>query len=383
MQEETAEEAVIRFAIKDTGIGLSEEAQSRLFNAFEQADKSTTRKFGGTGLGLAISRRLVEVMHGQIGVESKPGHGSTFWFTIRLPKQENPQPRTPIDPMALNQIRVLIVDDNATNRTILHHQVLNWNMRNGGLCSNGPDALAVLAKAAADGDPYRLAILDMMMPEMDGMTLARAIKADPSLGAPKVVILTSICEKLRPAELAAAGVDAWLVKPAKQVQLFQTLLRVMSDGPAVHKPEAPLDAAPAPAEPAPSALRVLVAEDNVVNQKVAVKQLKKLGYAADVVGNGLEVLEAINRIRYDVILMDCHMPDMDGYAATRKLRELEASRKSHHIWVIALTANAMQGDREECLAAGMDDYISKPVRVPDLESALVKAAQQIALPAPV
>jgi signal transduction histidine kinase/DNA-binding response OmpR family regulator len=370
LQEQDRKEAVLYFSVKDTGIGISEDSCQRLFNAFEQADKSTTRKYGGTGLGLAISRRLVEIMRGRIGVTSQPGKGSIFWFTVRLPKQPNPQIKTPINPEALHNIRVLIVDDNETNRRILHHQVSSWKMRNGGLCSSGAEALAALDKACAEGDPYRLAILDMMMPEMDGLNLSKTIKADPRFSNLRIVILTSICERLHPSELADAGVDAWLVKPAKQGQLFMTLLRIMTETPIAVTAKT---VAALPAEASPHYdVKVLVAEDNVVNQKVTLKQLKKLGFSADVVANGLEALEAINRIHYDVILMDCHMPEMDGYMATRKIRELEATRKTPRLWIVALTANAMQGDRDECLAAGMDDYISKPVRVPDLVAALQK-----------
>ena len=375
LEEQTDQDVVLHVSITDTGIGISEEARERLFHAFEQADKTTTRKYGGTGLGLAISRRLVEIMQGRIGVTSEPGQGSVFWFTLRLAKQKQPQARPPIDPEALRGIRVLIVDDNATNRTILHHQVLGWKMRNGGAVAGGLEALAALDQAVAAGDPYRLVILDMMMPGMDGLTVAKKIKSNPRFGDPKVVILTSVCERAHPSAMKEAGAEAWLVKPVKQGQLFQTLLRVMTTPHNGARPEA-ADLGKDEATSLHSELKVLLAEDNVVNQKVAVKQLKKLGFAADVAANGLEVLEAIHRIHYDVVLMDCQMPEMDGYAATRRIRELEAARGSARIWIVALTANAMQGDRDECLAAGMDDYISKPVRLPDLQEALRKAAQQ-------
>jgi len=366
------EEAELHFAIKDTGIGIPEAAQRKLFQAFEQADSSTTRKFGGTGLGLAICRRLVEIMQGQIGVQSEVGKGSTFWFTVKLPLQTTQAVEPVLNPAALKGVRVLIVDDNTTNRTILHYQVLGWQMRNGGAAATGAEALAVLRRAVEAGDPYQLAILDMQMPGMDGIALARAIKAEARISQTRIVILTSMCERVSPAELQEAGIDAWLIKPVKQGQLYQTLVRVLSQNNAAQS--SPSRSGTKEISTVDKGMRILLAEDNVVNQKVAVKQLEKLGYRADVVANGLEVLEALENIPYQVVLMDCHMPEMDGYEATQKIRQ--SGKNYASIRVVAMTANAMQGDREKCLEAGMDDYISKPVKLEELRQALDRAGKE-------
>jgi signal transduction histidine kinase/CheY-like chemotaxis protein len=354
----------LHFGVRDTGIGISPEAKSRLFSAFEQADNSTTRRYGGTGLGLAISKRLVEIMNGEVGVESEIGRGSLFWFTVQLQKHAGVEKK--YDIATLKGVRVLIVDDNTTNRTILHYQVLGWQMRNGGAAAGGQEALAILRRAASSGDPYKIAILDMQMPEMDGLTLARKIQEDPKLAETKVMILTSMCERVDPVEMRGAGVAAWLVKPVKQNQLMSTLVRVVAE-----KKIETIKPVPSQDAVKKQTFRVLLAEDNAVNQKVAAKQLQKLGFPADVVGNGLEVLEAVRRIRYDVILMDCHMPEMDGYEATRQIRLLAGGISGTPI--IAMTANAMQGDREKCLEAGMNDYISKPVKLEELKTVLEKA----------
>jgi signal transduction histidine kinase/CheY-like chemotaxis protein len=370
--------ATLLFRVKDTGIGISQEAQKRLFSAFEQADSSTTRKFGGTGLGLAISKKLVELMQGEIGVESTPGHGSTFWFNIALPISSKTS-ATPEQSYAevLRRVRVLIVDDNTANRTILHHQLQQWEMRSDGSAENGSIALTLLRHAAQAGDAYRITIIDMQMPEMDGLTLATQISADPQLKDVRVVMLSSMCDRLDQRELRAAGVSGWLIKPVKTHQLRNLLLKTLAP--------APLTSAGTPQSPGTpeqlqdckkSTAKILLAEDNAVNLKVALKQLQKLGYEADPVGNGLEVLEALSRINYDLILMDCHMPEMDGYEATRRIRNSGAAFSA--IPIIAMTANAMQGDRETCLQAGMNDYISKPVKLSELQDALEKYAPGLA-----
>jgi signal transduction histidine kinase/DNA-binding response OmpR family regulator len=367
LREQTENELFLHVSVKDTGIGINDEAKTRLFSAFEQADKSTTRKYGGTGLGLAISKRLVEVMGGEVGVISKVGEGSTFWFTMRLARQTEVRIEQRIDPSILAGIRVLIIDDNTTNRTILHYQVLGWKMRNGGAASTGQEALALLRSAAQSGDPYQLAILDMQMPEMDGLMLAKAIKSDPKISTTKLVILTSMCGRVNPAEMQSAGIAAWLIKPVKQHQLLATLAQVMALR--TELPYAEHETGKKEVTPEAST-KILLAEDNPVNQKVAVKQLQKLGYKADVAANGLEVLESLKRIPYDIVLMDCHMPEMDGYEATRSIRTTRIKKGLHPIRIIAMTANAMQGDREKCIEAGMDDYISKPVKIEELQAAL-------------
>ncbi len=378
-ENETATHATISFSIKDTGLGISEEVQQKLFQAFTQADNSTTRKYGGTGLGLAISKQLVEMMGGKIGVRSEPGMGSTFWFNAKLEKQTGPaEPAPSIYFRDLFDLRVLVVDDNATNRQILRHQLFAWKMQKGS-AANGFEALELLRTAVADGKPYDLALLDMQMPEMDGMTLARSIKADPAIASTRLIILTSMGYMHSQPELKAAGVDAYLVKPVKQSRLFDCLVNVLGRAAAEHVFTAPSNDAPPVQTQDDLAVarhtRILLAEDNIVNQKVAIAQLKGLGFAADAVANGHEVLSALKQVPYDIILMDCQMPEMDGYEASRLIRQAE--RTSNHSWkapvhIIAMTANAMTGDREKCLAAGMDDYLSKPVRKAELRSALMK-----------
>ncbi len=375
-ESETDTHAVVRFAVIDTGIGIPAEAQARLFQAFNQADNSTTRKYGGTGLGLAISKQLVTLMEGCIGVDSQPDKGSTFWFTARFEKQKEGGPK--FDHRDLLDVRVLVVDDNATNRQILRHQLFAWKIQKGS-AAGGVEALELLREAAAEGHPYHLALLDMQMPEMDGLMLARAIKADPAIAETRLIILTSLGQIFSAEELQAARIDAYLVKPVKQSRLFDCLLTVL-DGTAADftrhsqttdKTEVPLDLSRI------QKARILLAEDNTVNQKVALAQLHSLGCSADAVANGEEVLSALQQIPYDLILMDCQMPEMDGYETTRAIRRQEKDDAQVCPWkapipIIAMTANAMQGDREKCIAAGMNDYIAKPVRLPELKAALAR-----------
>jgi PAS domain S-box-containing protein len=371
LASEDAVGVVVRFAVCDTGIGIPQEARERVFEAFAQADGSTARRYGGTGLGLAISRRLVELMGGAIGVESEVGQGSTFWFTARLERGAARPDELPAR-ADLRGLRVLIVDDNATNRTILEHQLTNWGMVSG-TAADGPQALARLRAAAAEAQPYELAILDMQMPEMDGLALARAIKGDPALADIHLVLLTSLGQHGPGADALTAGIAASLTKPVRQSQLYDALANVTgtpADGGARPAPAPAPKAAPALVSSAGNGPRLLVAEDNPVNQKVAIRILEKLGYQADVVGNGLEVLDALDRIPYPLVLMDCQMPEMDGFAATAAIRARENG--GQHTPIIAMTAGAMQGDRERCLAAGMDDYISKPVRPEQLGALLAR-----------
>jgi len=319
------------------------------------------------------------LMHGQIGVQSEAGKGSTFWFTAQFEKQTGDP--TPANKALSNlfNLRVLVVDDNATNRQILRHQIFAWNMRRGSAAS-GFEALKILRAAAEAGEPYDLAILDMQMPEMDGMTLAKAIKADPAIAQTHLIMLTSLGQRFSAEELRAVGLEAYLIKPVKHSQLFDCLVNVIGRD----KAEGSfVETSAAPSVPEQEALpfrqlRVLVAEDNQVNQQVAVAQLKKLGCTVDVVANGLEALDALPLVKYDLIFMDCQMPEMDGYEATRIIRKREQDREHPCHWnapvhLIAMTANAMQGDREKCLAAGMDDYISKPMRLTELRAAIERA----------
>jgi PAS domain S-box-containing protein len=375
---ETQTDATLLFEVTDTGIGIPPEVQGRLFQAFSQADTSTTRRFGGTGLGLAISKQLVAMMGGQIGVRSEPARGSTFWFTARFDKQTGPAKAPDASSPNLFNLRVLVVDDNATNRQILRHQLSGWMMRKGSAAS-GYEALKLLREAATAGRPYHLAILDMQMPEMDGLTLAREIKADPLISATRLIMLTSLGHSMTPEEFKAAGIASYLVKPVKQSRLFDSLVATVGNPETNEmfvKPAVPC-VVPAPGGPAVPQPRILVAEDNDVNQKVAIGQLQSLGFGCRAVANGLEVLEAFEDGGIDLILMDCQMPEMDGYETTRLIRQRESDavqtgRARKPIRIIAMTAEAMHGDREKCLACGMDDYITKPVHITDLRAALAR-----------
>ncbi len=362
--------AVIRFEVSDTGIGITEAECERLFKPFMQADSSTTRQYGGTGLGLAISKQLVALMDGEIGVMSKKNQGSIFWFTVPLETVVDLQPslQAHLSPIQLPGLRVLVVDDNATNREILHHQVTGWGMRNGS-AGDAPYALEMLRAAATRGEPYDMAILDMQMPEMDGLELARRIKADPTLAPTRLVMLSSVAQRGMAREAAKAEIAAYLTKPVRQAELYNCLVQVMNDqGEGILAPPSSQPSAqPAPVQ---GHIRLLVAEDNAVNQTVAERMLEKRGYRVDVVSNGLEALEALAQIPYAAVLMDCQMPEMDGYEATMEIRRYEGTERRTPI--IAMTAHAMQGDREKCLAAGMDDYLTKPVRAEELEAVLAR-----------
>ena len=355
-------DALLRFEVRDTGIGIRPEIREHLFQPFTQADGSTTRKYGGTGLGLAIARQLVEMMHGEIGVESTVGQGSTFWFTALLEPQANVRPAREHDDLA--GLHVLIVDDNATNRHILELQLGSLKMRCVAV-ESGQEALVALRREAARGTPYDLAIIDMQMPEMDGLMLGQAIKSEPAIAPVRLVMLSSLGKHIDTSGFNAAGIEEYLVKPVKQSRLYDCIAEVMDRA----AKQAPVSVAtPVNAVATTRAERVLLAEDNMINQKVALRQLAKLGYHADAVANGNEVIEALQRFPYNIILMDCQMPDLDGYEATRQIRR-EQMRPIH---IIAMTANAMQGDREKCLAAGMDDYVTKPVKTEELEAALAR-----------
>jgi signal transduction histidine kinase/BarA-like signal transduction histidine kinase len=378
-QTESESRVVLRFEVHDTGIGIPADVQAKLFQPFTQADGSITRRYGGTGLGLAISRQLVTMMDGQIGVESEPGKGSMFWFTAQFEKPALVQPPMAGERDGWSNLRVLVVDDNASSRQILRHQIFAWKLQKGS-AGSGHEALSLLRAAAAANHPYDIALLDVGMPEMDGLTLAHAIKADPAISATKLIVLTPHGHPLADKEMQAAGISASLHKPVKQSRLFDCLVTVIENaetaGHGVPKP----DATTTPSLSADvrgrlAGTRILLAEDNAVNQKVALAWLKRLGCTTDAVVNGIEVLEALQRIPYTLIFMDCHMPEMDGFEATRIIRKREADTVQACPWkspvhIIALTASAMQGDREACLAAGMNDYVSKPVRILELQAAL-------------
>jgi PAS domain S-box-containing protein len=353
----------ITFAVTDTGIGISPEARARLFSPFMQADSSTTRRYGGTGLGLAISRRLVELMGGEIGVDSEEGRGSTFWFTLPLDHAETDAAERP-PPADLAGRSVLVVDDNATNRQILSRQLGGWGV-SVATAPNGSIALGLLRAAAADGHPFDLAILDMQMPGMDGPMLARQIKADATIAAVPLALLTSIGRTGLREEHVKHGFVEILTKPVRQSQLrawLDGLLEATARDTVVTTAETPPAVAPHADALVP---RILVAEDNAVNQRVVVRMLERFGYGADIVGTGVEAVDAVTRLAYAAVLMDCQMPEMDGYEATRVIRERERLQHvpaSQRLPIIALTANALATDRDRCLAAGMDEYLAKPLR---------------------
>jgi PAS domain S-box-containing protein len=375
--DQTDADVLLRFEVKDTGIGIPAEVQARLFQAFSQADASTSRKYGGTGLGLAISRQLVEMMQGQFGIESTAGRGSMFWFTARLarpPEGVNPHPIIRGD---LVHLHVLIVDDNETNREILQHQTRAWKMRSS-TAANSAEALQELKRARTQGDPYQMVLLDLHMPGTNGLALARSIRGESGLADVRLVLLSSMGERLAAEELKAAGIDDCLVKPVKESPLFDCLATLMGRVATQPVRQARKVSPPAAsATPGKQKVRILLAEDNTTNQEVAQGLLRRLGYSADVVANGTEVLEALRQIPYDVILMDCQMPELDGYEATRRIRQFEQERVAPFDWkaplhIIAMTANAMEGDREKCLLAGMNDYVGKPVRLEELRAALAR-----------
>jgi two-component system sensor histidine kinase/response regulator len=366
-ESETSTHTSLRFSIRDTGIGISEAGQLSIFQAFVQADGSTTRKYGGTGLGLAISKQLVQLMNGSIGVTSTPGEGSTFWFTALFEKQPELRAKPMHRRETLEGSRVLLVDDNATSRKIMAHQLASWGM-NHSEAASGSEALALLARGIADGSNYDVVILDLMMPGMNGFELAAAIKVDPHHLNLPFVMLTSAGNRGDSTIAKEKGIAAYLSKPLRQSSLFDCLASVVGKrlypSSIQGDQSTPLITKHSLAEAEFSEGLILIAEDNIVNQKVAIRQLRQLGYRADTVANGIEAVDAVKRIPYDLVLMDCQMPELDGYEATAQIRLNEGRMK--HTPIVAMTANALEGDREKCIAAGMDDYVSKPVKREEL-----------------
>jgi CheY-like chemotaxis protein len=346
--------AQLLFRVIDTGIGMSAETCENIFQPFMQADASTTRRFGGTGLGLAISKRLVALMNGEIGADSEPGHGSTFWFTASFGVHEVSSDREPLE-----SVRALVVDDSVAGRNLLSLQLSAWNVPND-VAADSVTAMAMLGKAAAEGQPYDVIVSDLNMPQIDGLTLARMVKSQPQFGTPRFLIVSGTAPSPDiAATLPDSGVSLWLTKPIKERQLQAAVLG---------KPVAPRTRPERPPLRARKTGRILIAEDNAVNQMVTLRQVKKLGCSADAVSTGREALAALKRAKYDLVLMDCHMPEMDGYAATAEIRRRE--KGDRHVPIVAMTAEAMEGSRESCLRAGMDDYVVKPVKVADLGEAV-------------
>ena len=372
LEDENTSHATIRFSVTDTGIGIPKDRMDRLFKSFSQVDSSTTRKFGGTGLGLTISKQLAELMDGQIGVESEKGKGSTFWFTAVFEKQPEDRKEKIVVPNDIKGKHILIVDDNATNRHVLREQLNLWGCRHGE-ASSGVQALEELRLKVDSKDSYEIAILDMQMPEMDGETLGRKIMQDPELKNTILIMMTSLGQRGDAKRLEQIGFAAYLTKPVKQSQLCDCLATVTSTKNEMLKDQpATIVTRHSVAEDKKHKQRILLVEDNITNQKVALNILKRFGYNVDAVSNGKEAVKALGMIPYDIVLMDCQMPEMDGYEATGEIRTPESKVLDHRVPIIAMTANAMKGDREKCLEAGMDDYLCKPVNPQELNDILEK-----------
>ena len=368
---EEGNKVTLQFAVQDTGIGLSPELREHIFEAFSQADSSTTRKYGGTGLGLAISRRLVHLMQGEIGVSSDPGKGSTFWFTVTFVRQ--PDMLSDDEQLMKNLLglRVLIVDDNAVNRAILKNQVRSWGMSSD-TAANGFQALEKLQEAVVAGKPYDVVLLDWHMPEMDGIELTRLIRQGYSKKDIRLVMLSSAAFDEESARASRAGVDIYLSKPVRQSLLFNCLISLMGEAAAGEEAEA-RDAAGQGEAPLDYPARILLVEDNPVNQDVAREILLNMNCRVDVAENGRKAVEAAAQTAFDLILMDCHMPEMDGFTAAREIRRREAEQGTQrHVPIIALTGDVQLGVREQCQAAGMDDFLSKPFYMNDLRNVLGK-----------
>ena len=371
-EDHAADSVCLRFTISDTGIGIPVDKQQTLFRPFVQADSSITRKFGGTGLGLAISSRLVELMGGRIWFESQPGIGSQFHFSARFGVQKEGAVKRPLLlPTKLEGLRVLVIDDNATNRRILRGILTHWRMMpaEADRGQAGLDALHAAAQARA---PFQLILLDVMMPDMDGFAVLEQIRRDPEIDQPAILMLSSADGLGDIARARALGASAYLIKPVRPAELLDTImtalrLPVESDAakPAVSD-RAPL------VTPAERTLKILVAEDNVVNQRLAMRILEKAGHQVTLANNGQEAVDRVFQEPFDLVLMDVQMPVMDGLEATRVIRQRE-TETGLHTPIVAMTAHALKGDREKCLAAGMDGYVSKPIHMPELFAAIAAA----------
>ncbi len=363
--------AMVTFDVVDTGIGIPADDKHNLFDAFSQVDASTTRRYGGTGLGLAISKQLVEAMGGRLTVESEEGSGSTFSFTVSLERQpaERCDPEAVL-PVEIRNLRCLIVDSNMANQKVLSEQLKAWGCHSEE-ARNAGQALEMLRARAGTGQAFQLVIIDFNLPDMNGEWLAKTIKAEPGIGHTPLILVTSVPQRGDAARMLEAGFDAYLTKPVKQSQLYDTISTVLG---ALQKAE-PADkkiliTRHSLNEAAQRHVKILVVDDNIVNQKVAAKMLEREGFRCDVAGDGKEAVHALSRIQYDIVFMDCQMPVMDGYEATAEIRKREGSVR--HTPIIAMTAHAMKGDREHCLEAGMDDYVSKPISALALQKVFAK-----------
>jgi signal transduction histidine kinase/CheY-like chemotaxis protein len=371
----SGEREMLRFEVSDTGIGIAPEVQAKIFESFSQADSSTTRRFGGTGLGLSIAKQLVQMMGGKMGVTSEAEKGSTFWFTARF-EQGSPCAETEVDDRAeyysrLQGLRVLIVDDNTTNLRIMEDMLSAWGLSPESAI-DGESALTMLNAAHVSGRAFQLVMLDMMMPRMNGLQLAQAIKGTDTLSDLPLVMITSLdgSEELRHSR--DAGISSSLIKPVRQSQVLNAIASAMGIG-----MMSQIDSGAKTATGQPSrAASVLLVEDHPVNQEVCKAMLEHLGHKVEVAGNGRIAVDLVGRKPYDIVLMDCQMPEMDGYEATKAIRRLEGTRLEgfHHIPIVALTAHALEGDAEKSLAAGMDDHLSKPFTIDQLRDVIIKHA---------
>ena len=361
LRKRTGANLLVRFAVRDTGIGIGEDVLPHLFQPFTQADASTTRKYGGTGLGLAISRQIAEALGGTMSASSRRGEGSTFWFDVPMEEAQWDEHSREISRAAIRGARVLVVDDNATNRRLLRHALDAWGIQVDET-ANGSQALGQMREAVAAGKPYDLVLTDLNLPRMNGLVLSRLIKCDRDLVATHIIIITSMSDRVELPILRVVGIDDCLTRPVKQSSLFDAIASSLA-GEVIEQSKRQRSS---PAE-IRTDVRVLVAEDNPVNQKVAVRQLERVGIPADAVANGVEAVEAVSRGDYALVLMDLQMPEMDGLSATRELR-----RRGAVVPIVAVTANALSGDRERCLAAGMDDYLAKPIVEEELVRVLTR-----------
>ena len=363
----------LKFSIKDTGIGIDPQIIDRLFKSFSQGDPSISRKYGGSGLGLVISKRLAEYLGGTIGVTSSLGNGSCFWFTVRVKKiNDQLSPCMRFHLPKLKGMRILIVDDNEINRSILTFQAQSWEMRCD-TAANGKDALKLMTKAVKSNDPYLLILLDYHMPTMDGLALAKNISKDPDLAQTPLLMLTSLGIPVSHQQLDELNIVACLTKPVRQSKLYDAIVSTLKYSSIIDELPKEILVKMTRSSAEKKQAKILLVEDQAINQQVATHILEKLGYlGVDVVNNGLQAIEALKQTQYDMILMDCQMPDMDGYTATKAIRKMEMEKNSEYTPIIAMTAHALKGDKEKCLNAGMDDYIAKPICVADLESSTTK-----------
>jgi two-component system, sensor histidine kinase and response regulator len=380
--EGDASHSILRFQVRDTGIGIPIDGQRNIFQAFTQADTSTTRRFGGTGLGLTISAQLVELMGGSIGVDSESGHGSTFWFTASFSHQQAAVPRNGgLEHLRLDHVRVLVVDGSETSARMMSDHLRAWGMRCE-IVAGMAQALSALKQAPGQRDPFQIAIIDLQLREREGLDLAQAIRALPDQKALRVLGLYALGSRPDQALASAAGIRALLSKPVRQSDLFNTLNALMAAAvellPEPHRGRLVREIKSVIPPETRQRTRILLVEDNIVNQQVEMRIIDRIGYHAVPVDNGRIALERLEHTAFDIILMDCQMPEVDGYTATREIRRREGSAR--HTPIIGVTAHALAGDREECLRAGMDDYIAKPVTPEDLAAIIDKWVAFVNLP---